>query len=433
MQSKLSKPLLTILFCMLLATTLLFINLDRKKMIKSEMQDKSAQLALSISETLRLSVENLQTLSNVLVFFENINHEQFKGITSQYFEADPSLLILEWQPIIAASEREAFIDKVRRSGLERFRLWEPDANGVPIAAKSRKEHVPVLHMLSRNPTGDDVNTLGLDLAWSPERMESKLQARDTGRARLSNFFVVVTGQNAQYDPMGFAITLPVYQDGIVPINSEQRRKKIIGYLAGVYSVEELTKPQTTDLLANDFNILIRDSENNENRIELSSGEASSHSTSTQIEAYGSSLHFTLTATKAFAHSRFHVYWLILPVSLLLFGITIFFFLQRLETQNHKLNKTLRDLETALKEVDTLKKREKENIYRATVHGTQHIMNNLLNQLTLVSMEIEKNTHFNPLVAASFEKMKAQALELVDKLSSVEEVEEQAIKESIRPK
>lgn len=146
MQSKLSKPLLTILFCILLATTLLFINLDRKKMIKSEMQDKSAQLTLSISETLRLSVENLQTLSNVLVFFENINHEQFKGITSQYFEADPSLLILEWQPIIPESEREVFIDKVRRSGLERFaslgtrRKWRTDCGKIKKRTRTGAPH-----------------------------------------------------------------------------------------------------------------------------------------------------------------------------------------------------------------------------------------------------------------------------------------------------
>lgn len=124
--------------------------------------------------------------------------------------------------------------------------------------------------------------------------------------------------------------------------------------------------------------------------------------------------------------------MILPLSLLLFGTTIFFFLNRLEHQNKKLTEALKKLKIALTEVETLKQREKENIYRATVHGTQHIMNNLLNQLSLVSMEIKRSPDFDPAIAESFEKMKGQALELVNQLSSVEEIEEQNIKDSVRP-
>ncbi len=433
MQSKLSKPVLAIFLFLLLTLTLFFISLDRAKIVESKMQNKSAEFALGVSETLRLSVENLQTLSNVLVYFKDINYEQFKGVAGQYFEADDALLILEWQPIVKHANRNEFVSRIQQSGIEDFHLWEVNDAGDPIPVQTRDEHVPVLYMLSRNPSGDDVDTTGLDLAWSPERMASKLLARDAGRARVSDLFFVVTGKNAEYGPLGFAITLPVYEGGIVPIDSAQRRQKIIGYIAGIYSVEELTKAQVTSLTANGFNVQIRDSINNENRLLIESGKPSGYTTETEISVYGSSLFLGLTATTAMVNGTFHVVWLTLPFSLLLFGAIIFYFLDRQEQQNKKLNDALLQLEAALEEVEALKKREKENIYRATVHGTQHIIHNLVNQLTLVSMEISRHADFNPNVVHSFENMKAQAIDLVNQLSSVEDIEEHAIKESIRPK
>lgn len=101
-------------------------------------------------------------------------------------------------------------------------------------------------------------------------------------------------------------------------------------------------------------------------------------------------------------------------------------------KNNDLSIALHELAKAVKENEALKQREKENIYRATVAGTQHILNNLLNQLKLVEMEIARNPNFNPDVARKFSLMTDQAGELVNKLSSVSEVEEQKIKDSVLP-
>jgi PAS domain-containing protein len=105
----------------------------------------------------------------------------------------------------------------------------------------------------------------------------------------------------------------------------------------------------------------------------------------------------------------------------------------LQLKNEALSTTMQQLEKAVKENDELKKREKENIFRATVQSTQHILNNLLNQLSLVKMEIDRQPTFNKDVAAKFDAMKKQASILVTQLSSVQEIDEQKIKESVYPK
>lgn len=91
------------------------------------------------------------------------------------------------------------------------------------------------------------------------------------------------------------------------------------------------------------------------------------------------------------------------------------------------------LAKALEENEQLKQREKENIYRATVQSTQHILGNLLNQLVLVKREIGKNPTFSDDVAQKFNSMTSQAKLLVEKLSNVQEIEEENIKNSVYPK
>lgn len=99
-------------------------------------------------------------------------------------------------------------------------------------------------------------------------------------------------------------------------------------------------------------------------------------------------------------------------------------------KNKALSETIYKLEVKIKENEELKRREKENIYYATVHSTQHILNNLLNQLGLVKLEIDRCQTFNEKTRRYFDSMIEEASQLVEKLSSIDEVNEQKIKDSV---
>ncbi len=78
-------------------------------------------------------------------------------------------------------------------------------------------------------------------------------------------------------------------------------------------------------------------------------------------------------------------------------------------------------------------REKEDVYSATIHGTQHVVNNLLNGLTLVDMELENHPSFNKKILDMFHEMLSESKKLIEDLSSVKLINAKEIKESVAPK
>ena len=343
-----------ILLCMvLIALSALFAYQNRTNLVNAEIDKRLSSLVQTTSETLRLSIENLQAASSILVYFDDISYAQFKGVAGSYFESDPALLIIEWQPVVLAKDREEFVRKAQRQGLVNFRLWEPDAEGNPVTAATREEHVPVYFMLSRNSDGSDQGTLGLDLAWSEQRMKSKWAARDLGRAQASGLFNVVTGPRAEPGPLGFAITLPIYRNGLVPASVDDRKSELLGYMAGIYSLERLLKPSLESLTYSGFNIEVHDKSDDSNRLNIQAGIASDYSNEIVLGFFGNSLHFKLIATDDYVSRQFKLSWIVLPLSIFIFTAVVLVFLYQLERKNHSLALAHSKLEEFNTELKTL--------------------------------------------------------------------------------
>ncbi len=89
-----------------------------------------------------------------------------------------------------------------------------------------------------------------------------------------------------------------------------------------------------------------------------------------------------------------------------------------------------------KEIRSLNRKvekEKEKIYLATIHGAQHITNNLLNQLQIVELEIESHQEFDQEVSLMFKDMLIEASSLMKALSGAEKIDAKTIRKSICPK
>ncbi|MCB0198007.1 MAG: PAS domain-containing protein [Anaerolineae bacterium] len=105
--------------------------------------------------------------------------------------------------------------------------------------------------------------------------------------------------------------------------------------------------------------------------------------------------------------------------------------EELLRKNEELMTAYCQLKEILAEVEFLKKKEKENVYRATVFSAQHILNNLLNQLLLIKLKISKHPSVIVEISDKFDAMFFEASQLLEKLSSVENVDEEEIRNSIR--
>ncbi|MCU7919264.1 MAG: diguanylate cyclase [Candidatus Thiodiazotropha sp. (ex Epidulcina cf. delphinae)] len=341
------KILTLVAFLALMGLTWIFVESEKASKIQLNLETQASDFARRSVESIRSSVDTLHAVSSILVFFKETSFAQFKSFAQNNVESDDGLLILEWQPLVLEKERDAFINKARQQGLSAFELWEPDSEGNPIPAKSRPEHVPVFYMLSRDQRN---NTMGLDLAWSEERMLSKWMARDQGKPVSSGFFNIVTGRNSEYAPVGFAITLPIYRDGVVPENAQERRSHLLGYIAGVYSLEDLLAPHLAKLSAEGFNIAIRDGSEAGTILERTTGEGSKYSRATSMNLYGNEWTILLTAAQHHTKSQYEPVWYLLPAFLVLFGLLVFLFLWLLQRKNNELTDAHQGLENALKKV-----------------------------------------------------------------------------------
>ena len=77
-------------------------------------------------------------------------------------------------------------------------------------------------------------------------------------------------------------------------------------------------------------------------------------------------------------------------------------------------------------------KEKEGIYLATIHSSQHIINNMLNQLQYVKYVIKDNPEFDKKDEEIFDEILKEGSLLMNNLSSVENISEESIKSSVNP-
>ncbi|HSN51268.1 MAG TPA: hypothetical protein VLS87_01970 [Woeseiaceae bacterium] len=76
--------------------------------------------------------------------------------------------------------------------------------------------------------------------------------------------------------------------------------------------------------------------------------------------------------------------------------------------------------------------EKHAVYVATVRSTQHILNNLMNQLQLAFLDLEKEHCLESETRKLLERSIREGKQQVERLSSVSEVTSETIEDSVRP-
>jgi len=242
-------------FSALAISSYYFLKSEHRQAQEKKLNLVLSDFSLSVAETVQQAVEKLRGVSLVVAYDEKIDYETFSRYVIDSLGSSQKWMIIEWQPIVSSADREAFETDIQSRLFPDFGLWQPGENGQVIPAENRDFHVPVLFMVASTPAA---NTTGLDLSWSSSRMDSKLLARDEGQAQLSGLFNVVLSPNVDSGPIGFAITLPVFENLFIPGEMSNRREKIKGFVAGVYSIEQLLNTQLGKLVADGYRLSISD-------------------------------------------------------------------------------------------------------------------------------------------------------------------------------
>ena len=102
----------------------------------------------------------------------------------------------------------------------------------------RAEYTPIVYI---EPfIGRNLRVLGYDMYSEPVRRAAMDQARDSGETAISGKVTPVqeSGENAQ---AGFLMYVPIYQTGRELVTLEQRRGALVGYVYGIFRMNNLIR------------------------------------------------------------------------------------------------------------------------------------------------------------------------------------------------
>jgi diguanylate cyclase (GGDEF)-like protein/PAS domain S-box-containing protein len=212
-------------------------------------------------------VEALQATAQMFSAQGPPTREQFLRYGASLVGESATMTLLEWQPVVPGGQLAQF---ERRAALEQpaYRVVEPAAEYESdsfIPARPREMHVPVLYSWPESRAA-----LGVDMAFDPRRMRSKLLARDVGSPVASETFSLIQRGQAGPAVSGFAVSAPVYRS-TRPMGMERRRAELVGFVAGVIEVPQLIREAALRADANELDLFVFDQDEQHRLIYSSAG------------------------------------------------------------------------------------------------------------------------------------------------------------------
>ncbi len=189
--------------------------------------------AMAIKMEIDMDIATLSSLDSFYAASNEVERDEFSTFVQHDLKMRPGVKALEWIPRIAAADREAAEEAARREGMEGFRIRErgPDGNMVP--AGDRIEYYPVYFV---EPLEGNEAAVGFDLASNVTRKAALIASRDSGEEVATARITLVQEIEQQF---GFLVFHPVYENGAPTGTMLERRQNLVGFVLGVYRVEEM--------------------------------------------------------------------------------------------------------------------------------------------------------------------------------------------------
>ena len=80
----------------------------------------------------------------------------------------------------------------------------------------------------------------------------------------------------------------------------------------------------------------------------------------------------------------------------------------------------------------LKEKEKHEIYKAMLNSSHHIINNALNQMSIMKIAAKRADNFDNKALDAYENIVSEAQELLSKLENINEISKYTITQAVAP-
>ncbi|NDU91694.1 MAG: diguanylate cyclase, partial [Ferrovum sp.] len=129
----------------------------------------------------------------------------------------------------------------RRAGFDNFDFTERLQQGLMTSASKRWEYYPGYFV---EPYQGNENALGFDLATDPVRRAALDQSVILGQLFATSRVTLVQDHSEHY---GVLVFRPVYQGGVQPLGVAQRHAKLIGFVLGVFRINDIMETRAKDI------------------------------------------------------------------------------------------------------------------------------------------------------------------------------------------
>lgn len=251
-----TPSILISLFGILMGSLSLYFMIEREEhRVSARTLSKTYKLKDQIETEFLRSENVLRGIEGLFHSSEEVTRKEYATFCQNAIDEKIPLHLVEWQPKVTSEERKSYEAKGKRDGVKDFHFFEINEDGEEVPAKVREFHFPVFYSYSPESS---YQAVGLDLAFSPERMKSKYVSMKTGTPAVSGTFDVIV-KNTTERNSGFAITYPVFNDPT--ISSSHSLKHLKGFIAIVLYLNDFFEPISKREINKNFQFEILDQGN----------------------------------------------------------------------------------------------------------------------------------------------------------------------------
>jgi signal transduction histidine kinase len=213
--------------------------------IKSEqlqaVRINNTQTTASMKQRLDSYEDILRGAGGLFEASENVSRQEWREFLESYDITNryPGIQGMGYVEVIEPNELQSHLEKVRAEGFPNYSVFP---------SGSREIYTSVLYI---EPfTESNKRLFGYDLYSESVRRMAMEEARDTGELIISDVVTLTQDGNSSNSQPGFLMFLPVYSGSGVPVNTEDRRARLSGYVFAPFRSFDLIDKTLNELNEN---------------------------------------------------------------------------------------------------------------------------------------------------------------------------------------
>ncbi len=236
-------PIITALACGIVLTVVGKIAVQKweEERFSAEFLRRAEITSFALESGIENHLDVLKLTRNFLNGSEFVTRDEFRDFTNDAVLRHPGFRAIEWIPRVPGELKSDYENSAIDNGFDGFEFKQWDTAAWIESQREYEEFYPGFYI---EPLPGNEFFLGLDHASNPDWLDAMDTARDTGEDQATGVFVL--NEQSEESP-AFLVFLPVYRNGVEPVDELERRENLEGFVAGIVGLRSLVEVSIADV------------------------------------------------------------------------------------------------------------------------------------------------------------------------------------------